>query len=304
MYRADRHLEANFNGRRFVKDLVNHFQGRRFDQIVLDYFWIPPAWNQNHWKRSFFERTLVELVQSSILRTATSPPELFHGKYQRGAVYLPFCFHCFKEVVATFGKLRRFYNIAFLRKGELETLALWSGTQTIDADKMQSIFGKRLSQEETYCSISLQQLKSMENDPDVSKAEIMNIARSLEDFADVRFIVLEPLPCCSRRTRSRKDISGQFLGLVHPSKVERGVLPRMEFSPSKSLSSTSSVKTRTIMVRSKRPVVSPSAHDNCQHDPSLRLSSRKRNLLPEFEETCHRPSTRRTRRRLKQQQQL
>jgi len=262
MYRPDRHLEANFNGRHFVKHLQQHFEGCQFDQIVLDYFWIPPAWNQNHWKRAFFEKTLVAFAESRLLRIASNPLD---RKYPRGAIYLPFCFHCFKEVVATFDKLSAFYNVSFLRKGELGHVAFWSGTQTIDARTMQSIFGKQLDQEEMYCTITQQQLKSMEDDPDISRTALMEIASSLEDFSEIRFLVLEPLPSLLGRTRNR-EASGRFLGLVHPSMVKNGV------------------------GRKQRAVVTPLGQERQlpqQHQPCLRRSERKRTLVTAFEEDHH-----------------
>ena len=102
LYRPDRHMDANFNGRNFVKHLKIRFKGCQFDQILLDYFWIPPAWNQSHWKRSFFEKTLVDLVVNSIIRIAHFPPEYSDGQYQRGVVYFPFCFNILKKILATF----------------------------------------------------------------------------------------------------------------------------------------------------------------------------------------------------------
>lgn len=287
MYRPDRHLEANFNGRHFVKHLQQHFKDCQFDQIVLDYFWIPPAWNQSHWKRAFFEKTLVAFAQSRLLRIASRPPELLHGNYPRGVIYLPFCFHCFKEVVATFDKLSQFYNVSFLRKGELKQVALWSGTQTIHAGTMQSVFGKQLDQEEMYCTITEQQLKFMEEDPDISRSTLMEIASSLEDFPDIRFIVLEPLPSLLRRTRNRKEISGRFIGLVHPSMVKNGV-GRVASSPPTRCETAKPSPRIPIGVFQKRAVVTPPGEDQQlqqqQHQPCVRRSERKRNLATAFEE--------------------
>jgi len=281
-YRPDRHFDANFNGRTFVKELQTHFEGCQFDQIVLDYFWIPTGWDRNHWSRSFFEDTLIGFARTQLLRIVPSR-QLFHRKHQRGVIYLPFCFHCFKEVVAAFDKLKRYYNVSFLRTNELEKCALWSGTQTIDAHTMQTIFGKQLNQEEKYCTFTPLHMKGMGEDPAVSREELVRVANSLEDFPDIRFIVLEPLPSLLRKTRNRKA-TGRFLGLMSPSKVQRGFSSSRNSAPTTSPSSTTTttfVLTRASTIQSasrkrKRPVVTPSEEVEQQRRQPKRMQAQKR----------------------------
>jgi hypothetical protein len=203
IYRTDRHFEANFNRASFVRVLRKHFETVEFfDQIILDYFWIPPGWDLHHWSCSFFGRTLPAFSAEGLLRPG-------------GAIYLPFCFHCFKEVSACFDTLKRHYNVSFLRKHELGEITFWSGTQTLCPMDMQNVLGKRVDQEEVYCTFSARDIRQAMSDGRVSKEELMELAQSLEDFADIRFLVLRPL--------SAEEQTGRFIGLTDSAEVRRGV---------------------------------------------------------------------------------
>lgn len=202
LYRPDRHLHSNFNRHDFVKKLQTHF-GREcfFDQIVLDYFWIPPGWDVNHWGRSFFEKTLMDLAD--VLTPIT------------GVVYLPFCLHCFKQVHSNFHKLRKKYNVGFLRKGQLDEITLWKGTQSIPEKVMQNVLGKHLNQEETYCTFGPRDVMEAMDDGNISKVQLVKLARSLEDFGDIRFLCLSLL-------KPGQITEGLFLGTMDPRKIKRG----------------------------------------------------------------------------------
>jgi hypothetical protein len=200
IYRSDRHLTANFNRRDFARSLQDRF-GSQFDQVILDYFWIPAGWDANHWTSSFFQRNLVSFAKDNLLKPT-------------GAIYLPFCFHCFKQVLIGFPVLRKYYNISFLRKGELDQIALWKGTQQINEKVMQGILGKHLTQEDTYCTFGPRDVCEAMDDPAVSKEDLVQLARSLENFGDIRFMRLDLLPSTAK--------VGQFLGCIDPSKVKRG----------------------------------------------------------------------------------
>jgi len=194
VYWRDRHLDANFNGRHFVKQLKDHMGGYQFDQIVLDYFWIPRGWDEDHWKRSFFSKTLVAFAEACVLTSAGNYPGCVGDRCRKGVIYLPFCFHCLKEIVALYGTLSLYYNVSFLRKGELEEVTLWAGTQSLDKDMMAMVFGKELSQEEIYCVVTEQQVRSMEDGPSVTKADVKSFIRRFDNLSEIRFIVLEILP--------------------------------------------------------------------------------------------------------------
>jgi hypothetical protein len=217
IYREDRHLDANFNRASFVKLLKKQFgQECRFDQIILDYFWIPAGWDVHHWSNRFFESTLVDLAPL----LSAFPPSLMNGSVRRG-IFLPFCFHCFQAILTHEEKLRKYYNILFLRNNELSCVTLWAGTQCIDAKQMQTVLGKRKDQEEFYCTFTARHMREMEGGGG-SKEALMELASSLEDFAAVRFIVLEPLPIGAEHS-NQQQTTGRFLGLTPPSRVKRGL---------------------------------------------------------------------------------
>ena len=110
----------------------------------------------------------------------------------------------------------------------------------------------------------------------------MKIATSLEDFADIRMIALEALPLHLRQTQNRKEMAGMFLGLVHPSKVERGVLPKTKIAPS---GPTKTTARRKHVARSHRPVVTPTAQRKREEHPLPQKSVCKRSLATAFEES-------------------
>ena len=211
-YRDDRHLEANFNRHDFAKSLRKAFGDNcRFEQIILDYFWIPPGWDVSHWSRSFFESTLASFVEEKVLKEKT------------GVVYLPFCLHCFKEVYVCFNAIRKYYDISFVKKGELDEVLLWKGTQQIDARIMQGVLGKKRSQEEKYCTFARTEVMQSMEDSDVSKKDLIELACTLEDFPDVRFIRLKQLqPSRAIRGGVTPVVIGDFRGRKDPAKVERG----------------------------------------------------------------------------------
>jgi hypothetical protein len=232
IYDQNKHLEANFNRRSFCRELKKHFLDTQFDQVVLDYFWIPAGWNVQHWSRSFFEHTLVNLVKEQILYVP-SKPRKSRSERGIGVVYLPFCLHVFKEIVACRENLTRYYKISFLRQKDLKKVALWKGTQNIPPRIMQGIFGKRLDQEELYCSFDRRDVAGAMDDPDISKGILVDLARRLEDFPDIRMIMLEPIVQNEEKprvTRSKMIQTEQvvtkdfvnFVGLTDASQVKRG----------------------------------------------------------------------------------
>ena len=193
-YRLDRHLDADFNNRNFMKRLKKHVGGHQFDQIVLDYFWIPSGWDADHWRWPFFAKTLLAFAEDDMLTMVSDHPEFSANGCRRGVVYLPFCFHCLKAIVALHDEISVFFRVAFLRRGELSEVALWAGTRSIDGKMMASVFGKDISQEEIYCRVTVQQLRSMEDEPFITKADLLKFVRQLTDLSSIRFIVLELLP--------------------------------------------------------------------------------------------------------------
>jgi hypothetical protein len=228
VYREDRHLDANFNRHDFVKNLRKRFgEDCCFDEIILDYFWIPQGWDASHWSKSFFEKTLVSFAAENMLREET------------GAIYLPFCLHCFKSVRMAFHKLKQYFNVSFIRKNELSQVSLWKGTQGIDPFNMQHFLGKKLNQEDIYCTFGPRDVAEAMEDSGISKSVLVKLARSLEDFHSIRFICLTLLP--GKRPALTKKTFGSYIGCIAPSKVERGFY-QME------LDSSSNIKAETNII--------------------------------------------------------
>ena len=181
LYRDDRHLYANFNRPLFVKSLKRAFADVIFDQIILDYFWIPSGWDEYHWKSSFFRTVLPGFVEGGVLA-------------QDGAIYLPFCLHCFKEVLAAKEILLKYFNISFLLKNDLHRNSLWKGTQDIEARVMQNVFGKRIDQEEKYCTFRREDIASSLQGTSIRTSVVLDVSFRIEKFHEVRFIELKRIP--------------------------------------------------------------------------------------------------------------
>ena len=208
MYDDKKHLHANFNRSSFSQALTRAFgQGVRFQQIILDYFWIPKGtWVMTHWSKQFFRATLPALA--SFLETR---PSRTNPKLSKGVIYLPFCFHCIKQVISSLAILKPIYKISFVYKDELAEHALWAATSDIDPTLMQNWLGKTLHQEDIYCTFTSKDVAEAMDDETVTKSDVIDILRQIEDFGDVRMIRLQPV---------RKN--GGFVRLCDPSLVERG----------------------------------------------------------------------------------
>ena len=176
VYEPNRHLWANFNRPSFVHALQKKFAGVQFRQVILDYFWIPAGWDVSHWRSTLFQQTLVYLAERNVIqqpkkeqrcktihnkawpkncrtkRPRNLSADTVSDKIKIGVVYLPFCLHCFKEVIAHSETLVQHYDISFLRKGSLDENTLWAGTQQIDSVSMRKSFSciKRLSYLSVY----------------------------------------------------------------------------------------------------------------------------------------------------------
>jgi hypothetical protein len=284
IYRSDRHLHANFNRTKFVQQLVDEF-GVAFEQIILDYFWIPAGWDNHHWSPSFFEKTLIEFAKNNLLAQTSST-----CKVGRPGIYLPFCLHNFKEVLAAFEKIRNWYNVRFLRKSELQEIALWVGTQNIPSYKMQSILGKRGDQEEVYCTFDSKEIQSMMNDHRISKQQLMEIASCLDDFGNIRFIVLEPKSCSGlgcilglqgNPTISYCDSSDWSVPTVPVTPTKRNISVALHECPTDD--HTTSVRQSKQNRNRKAKIVTPQHSRRNSSDPGLgeyKLATFKKNRLP------------------------
>jgi len=136
---------------------------------------------------------------------------------EEGVVFLPFCAHVCKELVGGIGILKKYFAITFVKKSELPGHALWKGTMNIDGNVMQHRLGKRLDQEEIYCTFQPKDIYESMEDAHVAKDEVMKMLLSIEDFENIRMIRLRPLrqhepPSVFRKALVEPEVGG-FIGL-------------------------------------------------------------------------------------------
>lgn len=237
VYRKDRHIYANFNNSRTLcQQLGRQFGWKtQFQQVILDYYWMPTGWLVTRWAKSLFQNTLPDLVRHRLLAFPSTrrgrgtggddnqddddgdEKEEESPEMEAGVVFLPFCAHVCKELVGAIKILREYYAISFVKKNELGGNALWKGTMRIDGKLMQHRLGKRLDQEEIYCTFNPTDIyKSME-DSHVIKDDVMTMLLSIEDFDEIRMIRLKPLRQHERPSPFRIEPvvpeKGGFMGL-------------------------------------------------------------------------------------------
>ncbi|KAG7348096.1 HSF-type DNA-binding protein [Nitzschia inconspicua] len=248
VYRKDRHVYANFNNSRGLYNaLTQSFGVIKFQQVILDYYWMPTGWLVTRWAKSLFQNTLPDLVRFQMLaypgsrsrirkRTGSdsentdinvngdekgddpsSHPIKSNIELEEGVVFLPFCAHVCKELVGAIHILKKYYAITFVHKDELPGHALWKGTMEIDPNVMQHRLGKRLDQEEIYCTFQPKDIYGSMEDSHVNKDDVMRMLLSIENFEHIRMIRLRPLrqhepPSVVRKTVIDPEIGG-FIGL-------------------------------------------------------------------------------------------
>ena len=224
-------------------------------KVILDYFWIPSgSWAMKHWSHSLFNKNIPDLViegmfnfgeidKESVLITASEENGDQDFVYSSSAVvYLPFCSHCLREVVACSSELSKYYTISFLRKDQLDEHTLWKSTNTISPDSMQGWLGKAIDQEEKYCTINAQEISIGADHAHVTTESVRNIFKRIDRVNEVRMIKLTAL----RKFHPNYDKSGMqpetptlgidkggYIGLIDPSRVK---IVSRSTSPSDSLS--------------------------------------------------------------------
>ena len=241
---SGRHLRANFNRKGFAQEMKRVWGQRvAFRQIILDYFWIPRgSWIQTHWGRSFFNTTLPAFVTEGLLDFSSGDADdMKSGEHVNkslykhstagsggGVVYLPFCLHCVKEVIASISTLSKCYQISFLYKWELSEHSLWAATSSISPEVMQGYFGKAINQEDIYCTFSRSEVNSAADDAYVRKEDLLSVLHEIDDFYDVRMIKLKALRKFDPRLGKNMNVGsekGGFIGLKSPQDVQRGFDP-------------------------------------------------------------------------------
>jgi hypothetical protein len=78
---------------------------------------------------------------------------------------------------------------------------------------------KRRDQEELYCTFRPRDVNEAGRCRSVPKSKIVDLARRLEDFADIRFIILTRLAPTDKGTKARR---GNWVGLEPARQVVRG----------------------------------------------------------------------------------
>ncbi len=237
-----RHLEANFNRPNFIKLVRKEWHLKTFRQVILDYFWIPAgSWAMDHWKTSFFRTILPGLVEENMLNFGDVDKDsaLVQASEENGSmdfifssaavVYLPFCSHCFREVVASYDVLSKFYTISFIRRDQLDEHSLWKSTNTISPDAMQHWLGKAVNQEEAYCKIKLQEILHGGGNANVSNDDVIKVFKRIDRREEVRMIKLTALRMYHPRFEKSKYYGlkttlgidkGGYVGLVDPDRVK------------------------------------------------------------------------------------
>ena len=104
-----------------------------------------------------------------------------------GIIYLPFQISVFLQIVANYNTLRENYSISFISCTKSNTL--WSYTQKISATEMLDVFGKKICQEEQYCTITEQEIKQ-KTWPNVCSDDLLDIFKRIHDPGKIRFIQL------------------------------------------------------------------------------------------------------------------
>ncbi|KAL3940392.1 MAG: hypothetical protein SGBAC_005068 [Bacillariaceae sp.] len=217
IYREDRHVYGDFNNRNFCKTLKKAFgEDVQFSQVILDYYWMPSGWLVTRWAKTLFQQTLPDLVKMNML-TFPSARSRNRKNFDEGVVYLPFCAHVCKELVGGVNLLSKYYAISFVKKSELPGHSLWKGTMSISGDTMQHVLGKRLDQEEVYCTFRKKDIFENMEDSHVSKPAVMRVLEAIEDYDNVRMIRLKPLrqhePAGIMKQRLSEPEKGGFIGL-------------------------------------------------------------------------------------------
>ena len=224
VYREDRHIYADFNNRNFCKKLKEAFgDDVQFSQIILDYYWMPTGWLVTRWAKTLFQRTLPDLVRNNLLKFPNKRRP--NSTFEEGTVMLPFCAHVCKELVGGIHILKDYYAISFITKDDLPQHSLWRGTMDIDGEIMQTRLGKRLDQEEVYCTFDPKDIyKSME-DAHIDKADVMRVLLAIEDYDNIRMIKLRPLRQHEPQSISKESLMqpevGGFVGLNYKQAEEK-----------------------------------------------------------------------------------
>ena len=101
-YRSDRHLRVDFTCPSFIRQLKEKFLNISFNEIFLDYFWIPGGtWQIEHWKDTFFKQNIPNFLGQNILCPG-------------GSIFLPFTLYILKCIVNNFDIIHNQFEIKWV----------------------------------------------------------------------------------------------------------------------------------------------------------------------------------------------
>jgi hypothetical protein len=169
LFDSDCHFVTAFENRNVINTVKRSSHSVTFSQIVLDYYFSPDSWAQEHWKEPFFTCTLPQFAEHDVLQVG-------------GTIILPFQPHVLSLVAKNEEKLAAYYTISICYKGSLQDITLWKGTMACPKETMSQVFEKALDQEETYCVVTNAMLygaavKRFGSDPCLGEARFLCLTR-------------------------------------------------------------------------------------------------------------------------------
>ena len=195
---SKRHLQADFAMKNFISELKTTFGAEIvFDQVALDYVWMPDPYFDHHLTKAFYNTILPNLA--SLLTN-------------RGQIFLP-CLPCIcLKLMEANAKLKQNYEITFREKEDLADHFLWTASKTIDDETMHKEYGKGPKQLEQRCSNLVQRLLKSSS-TQVTADEIRAVFGSLQ----------EPLFVCLRRLGQEEEGAkvGGIKALTHGDEASR-----------------------------------------------------------------------------------
>ena len=180
--REDRHVDIDMASGDCVARVRTIFQGY-FEQIALDYFWMPRGYIKERIGNFFFGKQL------RLFLMLLNP---------EGVIYLPFHCDVLQGLAQGEGEWTQAYTMSFVSKddAEMRNHVLWNATCAISQDTMENCFGKAADQAERYCCVHEQDLRML---PKASLCWSM-ISSNLACATNYRFIALRrkrKCPCVS-----------------------------------------------------------------------------------------------------------
>jgi hypothetical protein len=239
------------------------FQNTLPDLVRLNLLAYPPTRSQRKQKRDIELENQINngntTVNEDVDEISTLPTNTV--QLEEGVVFLPFCAHVCKELVGALHILKKYYAITFVHKDELPGHALWKGTMEIDAEIMQHRLGKRLDQEEIYCTFQPRDIYESMEDSHIKKEDVMKMLLSIENFEQIRMIRLRPLRQHDPAFKNTfiKPEEGGFMGL----NKERGEQRFKEFRKRK----------KAPVKKQPKPRIVTSSEDSDSSDTSCYISS-------------------------------